>query len=86
MKVSYALGNGKIASFTVRCSRADVEAFAERWPCFGTARPYWFQFDAEGNLIDTNHRGTHRNDGSGIVALCDDAKTFGAGKLNLSFP
>ena len=67
--------------FTVNCSGSDVQAFANRWPCFGTVKRYWFQFHKlTGDLVDTNHE-DGETDGSGIVALADDAKAYGEQQL-----
>lgn len=70
--------------FTVTCSESDVQAFADRWPCFGNVRPYWFQFDKRsGDLVDTNHLESE-TDGGGIVALSKDARDYGKTRLRLS--
>lgn len=71
--------------FTVACSETDVSDFARKWPCFGNVRSYWFQFDKRnGDLVDTNHE-DGETDGSGICALADAAKAYGAKRLRLSF-
>lgn len=69
--------------FTVSCSRNDVEQFARQWPCFGRIEPLWFQYEKRnGDLVDTNQR-DGRQDGSGVVALSDDAMRYGAAKLGI---
>ena len=71
--------------FTVSCSRAEVETFASRWPCFGERKPLWFQFDKRnGDLIDTNQI-EGEQDGNGVLALCDDAKRYGAKRLRKGY-
>ncbi len=70
--------------FTVLCTEPDVRTFARQWPCFGNVRSYWFQFDKRnGDLVDTNQR-DGETDGAGILALCDDAKAYGAKRFRLS--
>lgn len=70
--------------FTVLCSERDVQAFAAQWPCFGTVRSYWFQFDKrDGDLVDTNHEDGETDDG-GIVALSHDAQAYGMKRLKIS--
>jgi len=70
--------------YTVMVSEADVARFAASWPCFGNVRSYWFQFHKlTGDLVDTNHEGGE-TDGSGIVALSEDAMAYGAERLRLA--
>lgn len=67
--------------YTVLCFESDVAAFARQWPCFGKVRSYWFQYDKRtGDLVDTNHK-DGETDGSGILALSQDAQTYGARRL-----
>jgi hypothetical protein len=67
--------------YTVACSRADVEAFASRWPCFGPAKPMWFQFDRRnGDLVDYGGADLS-NDARGVSALADDAKAYAVGRM-----
>lgn len=70
--------------FTVLCSERDVQSFADRWPCFGDVRSYWFQFDKRsGDLVDTNQNDGD-TDGGAICALADDAKAYGAKRLKIA--
>lgn len=65
--------------YSVAISKREVEDFAERWPCFGSRRALWAQFDKDnGDLVDI--RGDSGMDGSGVLALLEDAKTFAADK------
>lgn len=69
--------------FSVSVSKAEVETFAERWPCFGPHAALWFQFDkSNGDLVDLEGNNADM-DGYGVAALADDAKAFGAQKLKL---
>ena len=69
--------------FSVSVSKAEVDSFAERWPCFGPRAALWFQFDKiTGDLVDFTG-GSEDMDGPGLVALADDAKAHGAKKLKL---
>lgn len=59
---------------TVGFSRADVIAFKRQWPCSGLRdQQYWFQFEAKGDLVDTNVG--ERDDGSAATALSHDAQS-----------
>lgn len=57
-------------------SRDGVAAFNRRWPCseLRDSRAYWFEFDSDGDLIDTDV--PEQDDGSAATAMADDCKTF----------
>lgn len=57
-------------------SRAAVESFNRGWPCseLRSTRAYWFEFEANGDLIDTDV--PELDDGSASVAMCEDCKAF----------
>lgn len=60
---------------SVRLSFADVSEWAQRWPCFGTRRPVWFQFHKQsGDLVDCSE--TAGMDESGVLALSHDAQAW----------
>jgi hypothetical protein len=61
----------------------EVNEWAARWPCFGSAtRPLELQFDARnGDLLDVD--GDDGLDGAGVVALCQDALLAGALRMKL---
>lgn len=60
---------------TVRFSTNEVRAFKAKWPCSGLAdRSYWFQFDINGDLVDTNV--PESEDGSAALALSQDALEY----------
>jgi hypothetical protein len=69
--------------YTVQCTERDVTEFARRWPCFGPRVPITFQFDKRnGDLVDvTGTRDAH--DYRGVLALSEDAKTYGAARMAL---
>lgn len=55
--------------------REEVNAFRARWPgCRLRDRSYWFEFDAHGDLVDTDV--PEQDDGPEASALAEDAKTF----------
>jgi len=57
-------------------SRAGVAAFNATWPC-STLRPtraYWFEFDAGGDLIDTDC--PEQDDGPAASAMADDCRAY----------
>lgn len=57
-------------------SRDGIAAFNRTWPCseLRTSRAYWFEFDARGDLVDTDV--PEQDDGSAAVALSDDCKAY----------
>jgi len=56
----------------VICSRDDVAEFNAQWPCSELRdRAYWFEFDDDGNLIDTDV--PQHDDGTAASALSQDA-------------
>jgi len=56
-------------------SADDVQTFARAWPgCKLRDRAYWFEFDAGGDLIDTDV--PSHDDGAEAVALADVAKQY----------
>lgn len=57
-------------------SRSEVAAFNSRWPCseLRTSRHYWFEFDADGDLIDSDV--PEHDDGAAASALADDCRAF----------
>ncbi len=67
------------AVFRVTVSRREVEDFAARWPCFGTARALSFTFDGGGGgLVDL--AGDRGMDAGGVAALSEDAHEYGQGQ------
>ena len=60
----------------VQVSRLDVALFNGGWPC-STLRPsrsYWFEFDDERNLIDTDV--PQHDDGDAATALSQDCERW----------
>lgn len=56
-------------------SREEVDAFRARWPgCKLRSRSYWFEFDAGGNLIDSDV--PEHDDGPEALALSQDAADY----------
>ena len=57
-------------------SREAVASFNRGWPCseLQSTRAYWFEFDASGDLIDTDV--PEHSDGSAAVAMADDCRAF----------
>ena len=60
----------------VRVSRAEVKAFNRVFPCstLRATRAYWFEFDADGDLVDTDC--PEQDDGPAAVALSNDCKAL----------
>lgn len=60
----------------VQCDQHDVALFNAGWPCspLSTARSYWFEFDADGNLIDTDV--PEHSDGEAASVLASLAHDF----------
>lgn len=57
-------------------SREEVENFNRSWPCseLRATRAYWFEFDANGDLVDTDV--PEQDDGSAASAMAEDCKAF----------
>lgn len=60
----------------VRVSREGVALFNLRWPGsnLSSNRAYWYEFDAEGDLVDTDC--PEHDDGPANLAMCDDCKAW----------
>lgn len=57
-------------------TRDEVSAFNRAWPCseLRSERHYWFEFDASGDLIDTDV--PEQDDGSAASAMADDCRRY----------
>lgn len=57
-------------------SREGVVAFNRTWPCSSlrSSRTYWFEFDAGGDLINTDC--PEQDDGPAAAAMADDCKAY----------
>lgn len=57
-------------------SRAEVALFNARWPCseMRTSRHYWFEFDANGDLVDSDV--PDHDDGPAASAMADDCRAY----------
>lgn len=57
-------------------SREGVASFNRAWPCseLRATRSYWFEFDRNGDLIDSDL--PHTDDGAAASAMADDCKAF----------
>jgi len=60
----------------VSMTRAGVRCFNDAWPCslLHSTRAYWFEFDSQGDLIDTDL--PEQDDGPAASALSDDCKAY----------
>ncbi|MDX3966147.1 MAG: hypothetical protein QHD01_06045 [Bradyrhizobium sp.] len=56
----------------VIASRSEVAAFNAQWPCstLRATRSYWFEFDASGDLVDTDC--PQHDDGPAALAMSQD--------------
>lgn len=65
-----------IAPGKVRVSRTGVALFNAQWPCstLRSERAYWYEFDAGGDLVDTDV--PQQDDGPAAEAMAEDCKTF----------
>lgn len=62
-------------SLKVIVSRDDIAAFNARWPCSTLRdRSYWFEFDRDENLIDTDT--PEQDDGPAAAALSSDCQEW----------
>lgn len=57
-------------------SRDEVAEFNRSWPCseLRSTRAYWFEFDADGDLVDTDV--PEQDDGSAALAMSEDCKAY----------
>lgn len=72
--------------YTVACSRDDVQAFKDQWPCNGIPTiPISFQFQkSNGDLVDiVSMPDSSTFDGPALTALSEDAQAYGKKKLKL---
>lgn len=60
----------------VRVSPEGVTAFNRQWPgsTLRETRAYWFEFDGDGDLIDTDC--PEQDDGPAAVAMADDCRDW----------
>ena len=54
----------------------EVAAFNRTWPCseLRSTRSYWFEFDAIGDLVDTDL--PEQDDGSAASAMASDCRAY----------
>lgn len=57
-------------------STLGVRLFNAQWPCstLRDSRAYWFEFDASGDLVDTDC--PEHDDGPAASAMADDCKAY----------
>jgi hypothetical protein len=57
-------------------SRNEVSLFNASWPCskLRATRAYWFEFDSQGDLIDTDCPA--HDDGPAASAMADDCRAW----------
>ncbi len=60
----------------VRFTNEEVADFHKQWPCHGmqTNRSYWFEFAANGDLVDTDV--PEHSDGPAALAMSHDAQSW----------
>ncbi|KRR21693.1 hypothetical protein [Bradyrhizobium retamae] len=60
----------------VIASRNEVAAFNAAWPCstLRSTRAYWFDFDSNGDLVDTDC--PEQDDGPAASAMAEDCKAY----------
>jgi hypothetical protein len=74
-KPSKGKKNPRLAARRVTFSSSEVREFMLRWPASGLrGRSLWFEFDHDGNLVDTNVG--KREDGPAARALSEDASNL----------
>lgn len=66
----------KITNRKVIVTRYEVMAFNSKWPCseLRPTRAYWFEFDARGDLVDTDC--PEQDDGHAAAAMADDCRAL----------
>lgn len=70
------ISNAIMGSRKVIVSREEVAEFNRRWPCseLRSTRAYWFEFDASGDLVDTDV--PEHDDGRAAAAMSEDCKAL----------
>jgi hypothetical protein len=65
-----------IQNLKVITTRDEVSAFNRAWPCseLRSTRHYWFEFDTNRDLIDTDV--PESDDGSAASAMADDCRAY----------
>lgn len=65
-----------ISTRKVQVSARDVYQFNRTWPCseLRSTRSYWFEFDSNGDLVDTDCPA--HDDGAAASAMADDCRAF----------
>lgn len=72
------LPDGLQGGFSVVVTANGVEAFGNSWPCAHLGNgPIRFEYESNGDLV-TIFGNTERSDGNAVLALCEDAQSFGA--------
>lgn len=74
------------SSYAVTVTAREVEDFGSRWPCANLPfRGVRFEFDSRnGDLLDvTPNLEELGADGGAVLALCEDAQTYGKKRLQL---
>ena len=66
----------RIIDQKVIVSQNEVRLFNASWPCseLRSCRAYWFEFDHNGDLIDTDC--PEQDDGPAATAMADDCKKY----------
>ena len=66
----------KIGRNKIRVSRTGIALFNAQWPCseLRSTRAYWFEFDNNGDLIDTDV--PEQDDGGAALAMAEDCKNY----------
>jgi hypothetical protein len=60
----------------VNVDKTGIALFNAQWPCstLRASRSYWFEFEANGDLVDTDC--PEHDDGPAAKALADDCQAF----------
>jgi hypothetical protein len=66
----------RVTGRKVICSSADVRRFNAAWPCseLRATRSYWFEFDSQFDLVDTDC--PESDDGTAAAAMADDCRAY----------
>lgn len=65
----------QVIGHKVIVSRGEVASFNRGWPCSTLRdRSYWFEFEADGDLVDTDC--PEHDDGPAAHAMAEDCKNF----------
>lgn len=74
--MAYVAPIEKLTPYKARVTATGVRLFNASWPCstMRATRSYWFEFDADGDLVDTDC--PEHDDGPAASAMAEDCRNY----------